>query len=128
MSSSMLFQMELDIAFLANVTGDCTISVHFQEAAQARKQAMNSVFWNAEMGQWFDYWLSNGTTCKGHTWEASNQNRNIFASNFVPLWIELFNSDCTLVDFATRILKLAGVELVELAKLIVVLFLFCRSL
>ncbi|XP_028099384.1 probable trehalase [Camellia sinensis] len=106
--NAFILKMELDIAFLANVTGDCTISVHFQEAAQARKQAMNSVFWNAEMGQWLDYWLSNGTTCKGHTWEASNQNRNIFASNFVPLWIELFNSDCTLVEQVMQSLQSSG--------------------
>ncbi|XWS61566.1 hypothetical protein CRYUN_Cryun07bG0136300 [Craigia yunnanensis] len=26
------------------------------------------------------------------TWEAQNQNQNVFASNFVPLWIDLFNS------------------------------------
>ncbi|KAF5935292.1 hypothetical protein HYC85_026421 [Camellia sinensis] len=42
--NAFILKMELDIVFLANVTGDCTISVHFQEAAQARKQAMNSVF------------------------------------------------------------------------------------
>nr|QCU55074.1 trehalase [Camellia fraterna] len=106
--NAFILKMELDIAFLANVTGDCTISVHFQEAAQARKQAMNSVFWTAEMGQWLDYWLSNGTTCRGHTWEASNQNRNIFASNFVPLWIELFNSDCTLVEQVMQDLRSSG--------------------
>ena len=59
-----VFQMELNIAFLANVTGDRATSVHFLEAAEARKEAMNAVFWNKEMGQWLDYWLSKGTQCK----------------------------------------------------------------
>ncbi|GFS44444.1 trehalase 1 [Actinidia rufa] len=86
-------------AFLANVTGDCATSAHFLEAAEARKEAMNAVFWNEEMGQWLDYWLSKGTQCKDdYTWRASNQNRNIFASNFIPLWIDLFNSDRKLVE------------------------------
>ncbi|KAF5935291.1 hypothetical protein HYC85_026420 [Camellia sinensis] len=45
---------------------------------------------------------------QGHTWEASNQNRNIFASNFIPLWIELFNSDCTLVEQVMQSLQSSG--------------------
>jgi len=49
--------MELDIAFFANVTGDSVTADEFLEAAKERQQAMNSVFWNEEMGQWLDYWL-----------------------------------------------------------------------
>lgn len=60
--------MELDIAFLANVIGDSTTTAHFIEAAQARKRAMNAIFWNEEMGQWLDYWLSDRTTCKVGVW------------------------------------------------------------
>lgn len=56
--------MELDIAFFANVIGDGTTAAHFNEAAQARKQAMDAIFWNEEMGQWLDYWLNDITTCK----------------------------------------------------------------
>lgn len=58
-----LIQMELDIASLAKVVGDYDISKHFFEAAQAREKAISSVFWNAEMGQWLDYWL-NDSSCK----------------------------------------------------------------
>ncbi|KAE9451083.1 hypothetical protein C3L33_16996, partial [Rhododendron williamsianum] len=98
--NSFILKMELDIAFLVNVIGDSTTAAHFLEAAQARKRAMNAIFWNEEMGQWLDYWLSDRTTCKedGYTWEASNQNRNVFASNFIPLWIELFNSENVAVE------------------------------
>ena len=118
------FQMELDIAFLANVLGNKATTESFLEAAKARKNAINSVFWNGEMGQWFDYRLTNGTICKvfsscmclksqylilyfspifswfllisyfqeSETWQACNQNQNVYASNFIPLWIDLFHS------------------------------------
>lgn len=57
--------MELDIASLAKVIGENTISERFVEASQGRKKAMDSVFWNAKMGQWVDYWLGdNSTSCK----------------------------------------------------------------
>ncbi|XAR55173.1 Alpha,alpha-trehalase [Bertholletia excelsa] len=97
--NSYILKMELDIAFLANATGHPTTAVHYIKAAQARKKAINSIFWNEKMGQWVDYWLSNKTKCKdGQSWKAMNQNQNIFASNFIPLWIKLFNSDTKLVE------------------------------
>jgi len=49
--------MELDIAFFAKITGDYSTSESFLKASQARQKAMESVFWNAKMGQWLDYWL-----------------------------------------------------------------------
>lgn len=57
-------QMELDIAFLANVTGESSIAARFTEASEARKKAMNAILWNAEKGQWFDYWLTETNTSK----------------------------------------------------------------
>lgn len=54
--------MELDIAFLANLVGESSTASHFTEAAQNRQKAINCIFWNAEMGQWLDYWLSNSET------------------------------------------------------------------
>uniref|UniRef100_A0A5B7B4W1 Trehalase n=1 Tax=Davidia involucrata TaxID=16924 RepID=A0A5B7B4W1_DAVIN len=107
--NAFILKMELDIAFLANVAGESSIAQHFLEASQARQLAMNSVFWNAEMGQWLDYWLSNSNTCKdAHTWEASNQNENVFASNFIPLWIGLFNSDGRMAKKVMRSLQGSG--------------------
>lgn len=58
-----LIQMELDIAALAEVVGDYNISANFLDASKAREEAMRSVLWNAEMGQWLDYWLTD-STCK----------------------------------------------------------------
>ncbi|XAR70139.1 Alpha,alpha-trehalase [Bertholletia excelsa] len=107
--NSFVLKMELDIAFFANVTGDAITATKFLEFAQARKEAMNSILWNAEMGQWLDYWISSDTACKDdHTWKASNQNRNLYASNFIPLWIELFNSDGALVAKVMQSLKSSG--------------------
>ncbi|XP_058179607.1 probable trehalase [Rhododendron vialii] len=107
--NAFILQMELNIAFLAKVTGDRITAARFLEAAEARKLAMNSVFWNEEMGQWLDYWISDKTKCKDdYTWVASNQNRNIFASNFIPLSVELFNSDLKLVKKVRQSLQRSG--------------------
>lgn len=52
-------QMEHDIALLAKVTGDHNIAERFLKASEARHEAIKTVFWNAEKGQWLDYWLGN---------------------------------------------------------------------
>ncbi|KAK8963496.1 putative trehalase [Platanthera guangdongensis] len=81
-----LYKAELDIAFFAKEIGDDQTSESFSKASKARQFAMRSIFWNAEMNQWLDYWLSSGD-CQGvHQFEAKNQNHNIFASNFIPMW------------------------------------------
>ncbi|KAK1564667.1 hypothetical protein Q3G72_008408 [Acer saccharum] len=104
-----LLGMELDIDFLAKVVGDDATSESFLVASTARKQAINSVFWNEEKGQWLDYWINNGTTCEeSHTWEAGNQNHNVYASNYAPLWIDLFNSDTHLVEKVRQSLESSG--------------------
>ncbi|KAJ0049240.1 hypothetical protein Pint_14869 [Pistacia integerrima] len=88
-----VLRMELDIAFFAKVVGDNETAESFLEASQTRKQAINSVFWNEEKGQWLDYWLDNGATFEEcQAWQASNQNHRAYASNYLPLWIDLFNS------------------------------------
>ncbi|TYG43488.1 hypothetical protein ES288_D11G020800v1 [Gossypium darwinii] len=102
-------RMELDIAFFAKIVGDDAIAEDFLTASHTRKKAFNSVFWNENMGQWVDYWLNYGAEPKEpQTWEAQNQNQNVFASNFVPLWIDLFNSDTPLVEKVTRSLQSSG--------------------
>nr|DAD17965.1 TPA_asm: hypothetical protein HUJ06_019428 [Nelumbo nucifera] len=93
-----ILKMELDIAFLARIVGEEHTAEVFLEASQARKKAIGSIFWNAKMGQWLDYRLTSSHTCETvHRWGAQNQNEKIFASNFMPLWIELFNSDGPMV-------------------------------
>lgn len=58
----MFSQMELDITFLANVAGETSHALHFARASEARKKAMEIVFWNTEKGQWFDYWLNDSSS------------------------------------------------------------------
>ncbi|XP_073283617.1 probable trehalase isoform X4 [Primulina huaijiensis] len=51
-------EMELDISSMAHITGNSRTAARFRDATEARKKTINSILWNAEMGQWLDYWLS----------------------------------------------------------------------
>ncbi|KAJ1438045.1 Six-hairpin glycosidase superfamily [Sesbania bispinosa] len=103
-----LLGMELNIAFFAKVTGDNSTAEHFMEISDARKKAINSVFWNSNMKQWLDYWLGNSKSEEVHVWKTLQQNKNIFASNFVPLWMKPFHSDTSLVGSLVESLKTSG--------------------
>ncbi|GMI89115.1 trehalase 1 [Hibiscus trionum] len=104
-----ILRMELDIAFLAKTIGENTVSEDFLRASQKRQKAFSSIFWNENMGQWLDYWLNNGADSEEpQPWKAENQNQKVFASNFVPLWIDVFNSDVHLVEKVTKSLQTSG--------------------
>ncbi|KDO76645.1 hypothetical protein CISIN_1g0474071mg, partial [Citrus sinensis] len=101
--------MELDIASMAQIVGDNRTAESFLKAAQARKQAINSVFWNKEKGQWLDYWISNRTSSQEcQRWKGSNQSNNAFTSNFVPIWIDLFNSNTCIVEKVKKSFQSSG--------------------
>ncbi|KAH9625820.1 hypothetical protein KSS87_020474 [Heliosperma pusillum] len=112
-----ILKMELDIAFLAKVAGETTIAKKFTEASRSREKAFKSVFWNENLSQWLDCWVNYSVTCKGdQTREAWHQNENVFASNFIPLWIKPFDSGFTScyafssslrisVDMAEKVMK-----------------------
>ncbi|GAU11826.1 hypothetical protein TSUD_75770 [Trifolium subterraneum] len=106
--NAFILGMELNIAFFANVTGDHSTAKHFMQISDIRKEAINSVFWNANMKQWLDSWLSNTTHEKVHDWDTLHQNQNVFASNFVPLWMKPFYSDASLVGNVLKSLKTSG--------------------
>ncbi|KAL6840748.1 hypothetical protein ACP4OV_029612 [Aristida adscensionis] len=81
-------KMEWDIAFFAKLIGQNSTAEEFSEAAKARQIAIDTIFWNSEMEQWLDYWLPTDGNCQGiHQWKSNMQNRNIFASNFIPIWL-----------------------------------------
>ncbi|KAF9602498.1 hypothetical protein IFM89_028512 [Coptis chinensis] len=89
-----ILKIEIDIASLARTTGQNSVAEEFSNASQARRKAIQSIFWNDQKGQWLDYWFTNSSICEDvHPWEAQNQNQNEFASNFIPVWLELFESD-----------------------------------
>ncbi|EPS74727.1 hypothetical protein M569_00029, partial [Genlisea aurea] len=91
--NAFVLKMEMDIAFLANATGDEDTSERFRQHGEARRKAVDAVLWNGEMGQWLDYWLTTeAEEAEIHKWIPSGQNRNIYASNFVPLWLRTFYS------------------------------------
>lgn len=103
-----LLQMELNIEFFAKTLGESSIAKTFIQASNARHIAIETILWNDEMGQWLDYWLD-PLKCEHiqvndqqeeeiYLWDASNQNKNIFSSNFFPLWVEAFHSDATRVE------------------------------
>ncbi|KAG9142882.1 hypothetical protein Leryth_005626 [Lithospermum erythrorhizon] len=103
--NAFVLKMELDIAFLADVIGETEIALRFTEASKTREKAMDSVFWNHDMGQWFDVWFIDKGNSKC---EESHQNRKILASNFIPLWIKYFNRDEAKVAKITESLKTSG--------------------
>lgn len=103
-----LLQMELNIEFFAKTLGESSIAKTFIQASNARHIAIDTILWNDEMGQWLDYWLD-PLKCEHiqvndqqeeeiYLWDASNQNKNVFSSNFFPLWVEAFHSDATRVE------------------------------
>uniref|UniRef100_A0A0A9AGR2 Trehalase n=1 Tax=Arundo donax TaxID=35708 RepID=A0A0A9AGR2_ARUDO len=86
--NTFIYKMERDIAFFAEITGEKTTTKEFSEAAKARQFAIDSILWNSEMEQWLDYWLPTDANFQGvYQWRSNSQNRNIFASNFIPIWV-----------------------------------------
>ncbi|KAM0934380.1 putative alpha,alpha-trehalase [Dioscorea sansibarensis] len=107
--NAFLFKMEHDISFFAELVGDGFTSEKFMEASKARYAAMKSIFWNARMEQWLDYWLIDQSDDElVHQWKAENQNHNTFASNFIPVWIETYASDRTNVKKIVKSLERSG--------------------
>ncbi|KAH6818042.1 trehalase 1 [Perilla frutescens var. frutescens] len=111
--NALILKMELDITLLANAIGDSVTANSFREASLARKKAINSIFWNAEKKQWLDYWLTTHPVSSEevHKWKASSQNKKSYASNFVPLWIDLFHSG--LVRSGSKKARLVAQDIAE---------------
>ncbi|KAH7388450.1 hypothetical protein KP509_16G076300 [Ceratopteris richardii] len=86
-----VFQMESNIAYFAKVLGVKSAVRKFGRAAKARQIAMDSIMWNDDMGQWFDYVLDS-YHCKVYLnktiylWNERGQRIITSISNFVPLW------------------------------------------
>uniref|UniRef100_A0ACD5TND7 Uncharacterized protein n=1 Tax=Avena sativa TaxID=4498 RepID=A0ACD5TND7_AVESA len=90
--NTFIFKMERDIAVFAELIGEKATAEVFLQASKARHTAMETILWNSEMEQWLDYWLPIDGNQEVYKWESKSQNRNIFASNFVPLWLNAHNS------------------------------------
>ncbi|KAI4376129.1 hypothetical protein MLD38_013920 [Melastoma candidum] len=103
-----ILRTELDISFLAEAVGNYSIAHRFLEASKARKTAIDAILWNEKKGQWLDYWLTKITCKDGQFWAQGNPGQGIVASNFVPLWINLFNSDKNLVERVVKSFQSSG--------------------
>ncbi|OEL32401.1 putative trehalase [Dichanthelium oligosanthes] len=92
--NTFIFKMEWDIAAFAKLVGEDTTSEKFIDASKARHLAIDSILWNSEMEQWLDYWLPTDGDCQQgvYQWKSDSQNRKIFASNFIPLWLNAHHS------------------------------------
>ncbi|TKV95334.1 hypothetical protein SEVIR_9G356700v4 [Setaria viridis] len=93
--NTFIFKMERDIAAFAKLLGENATSEKFLKASKARHIAIDSILWNSEMEQWLDYWLPTDGDCQKegvYQWKSDSQNRNIFASNFIPLWLNAHHS------------------------------------
>ncbi|KAM0898693.1 hypothetical protein ACQ4PT_021761 [Festuca glaucescens] len=90
--NTFICKMERDIAVFAELIGEKATAEIFSGASKARHTAIETILWNSEMEQWLDYWLPLDGNQGVYKWESKSQNRNIFASNFVPLWLNAHNS------------------------------------
>ena len=61
--------MELDIAYFSKLIGDVPSMKKFYKSSLSRRETLKSVFWNDEMGQWLDYWLSRDGDCEVGTFQ-----------------------------------------------------------
>ncbi|WIA44588.1 hypothetical protein OEZ86_007311 [Tetradesmus obliquus] len=97
--NAFLYQMERNIAWAANSSGNAATSEAFNQAAAQRRAAMQALLWDNTTGMWHDGILApaNTTNSSSSTTAAAaagqvftlTQNPGIFASNFVPLWAGL---------------------------------------
>uniref|UniRef100_A0A7N0UL11 Trehalase n=1 Tax=Kalanchoe fedtschenkoi TaxID=63787 RepID=A0A7N0UL11_KALFE len=108
--NAFLLKVEHDLASLAKVVGNDGIAEIFSAASKARQKAMKAIMWNEERGQWFDYWLSGSSTShqEAEEWRVENQSNTTFASNFIPIWINSFHSDESLVEKVVKSLQCSG--------------------
>jgi alpha,alpha-trehalase len=80
-----IYQLESNIAWMANMTGDAATSAQYTAAAATRAAAIEALLWDAASGNWRDGILSAGPAGL----YTMMLNPGTFASNYVPLWVGL---------------------------------------
>jgi alpha,alpha-trehalase len=73
--NALLYKYERDLSWMAEQLGKADEARRWNEAAQARRAAMDHYLWNSEKGRYFDY---DFVTAKQSTYE--------YISTFYPLW------------------------------------------
>ncbi|MBV8673472.1 MAG: trehalase, partial [Acidobacteriaceae bacterium] len=73
--NSLLYKYERDLAWMAHQLGDSEEEKHWNEAANARRAAINKYLWNAQKGIYYDY-----------DFMAGKQSTYDYLTAFYPLW------------------------------------------
>jgi alpha,alpha-trehalase len=80
-----LYQMENDIARFATILGNTSIATEFQGYAANRKEAINTLMYNATAGHWNDLIIQDDTVMPV---AATQRPAGIqYVTNYVPLWV-----------------------------------------
>nr|QOL01196.1 putative extracellular protein TR9_008 [Trebouxia lynnae] len=80
-----LYQMETNIADLADQMGNSTLAASFRGFAAARKEAINTLMYSEAAGKWFDLLIEDITQSPV---SASQHNNTIsYVSQYIPLWV-----------------------------------------
>lgn len=118
--NSFLYQMEENLAFFGDLLGKHDLSKHFTKMAKSRRQAMDAILWNEEMGQYLDYWLvkRNETSTVNYKnfeivydFDKTNQNPDQYPSNYIPLWCGLLKPQEKKVEKLIHAFKKSGLLL-----------------
>jgi alpha,alpha-trehalase len=73
--NSLLYQTEMNMAWMSRELGRPSDSADWEHRAQARRDLANKYFWNVRQGLYFDY-----------DFEKGKQSTYIYATTFYPLW------------------------------------------
>ncbi|KAK9807093.1 hypothetical protein WJX73_003834 [Symbiochloris irregularis] len=84
-----LYQMESNLAYLNEEVGNTSASSRFLSAAEARRDAMNAVMYNADQGRWTDMLIESRNAQGVATVTVATEAP--YVSNYIPLWAGLLD-------------------------------------
>jgi alpha,alpha-trehalase len=103
--NALLYKLETTIAELAAQAGDAALAHAFEQCAQARKQAVIAVMWDAGLGAFFD-----------HDWRRGARRSGLTAACIVPLFAglaEASHARALAATVARRLLAPGGLSSTE---------------
>ncbi|KAL3152867.1 hypothetical protein ABBQ38_012177 [Trebouxia sp. C0009 RCD-2024] len=95
-----LYQMESNIAELADEMGNSTLAASFRDFAAARKEAINTLMYNETAGRWFDLIIDD--TSRSPVAAVQNNNTISYVSQYIPLWVGIADEGSSQAAAVTR--------------------------
>ncbi|KAL3155290.1 hypothetical protein ABBQ32_013074 [Trebouxia sp. C0010 RCD-2024] len=95
-----LYQMESNIAELADGMGNSTLAASFRDFAAARKAAINTLMYNDTAGRWFDLIIDD--TTRSPVAAVQNNNTISYVSQYIPLWVGIADEGSSQAAAVTR--------------------------